>query len=106
MSSDRRQDRRVPIDLWIEAEEGPDTYFHRAANLSVGGAYFTQTVPQKLGTQAQLKFGLPGDETEIHCRGEIVSAPEKGLGMGVRFVDLKPTDRASIEALIAKLAKE
>jgi hypothetical protein len=106
MSSDRRQDRRVPIDLWIEAEEGDDTYFHRAANLSVGGAYFTQTVPQKLGTQAHLKFGLPGDEAEIHCRGEIVSSPEKGLGMGVRFIDLKAPDRIRIEALIAKHSKE
>ena len=106
MSSERRQDRRVPIDLWIEAEEGDETYFQRAANLSVGGAYFTQTVPQKVGTQAQLKFALPGDDREIRCRGEIVSTPEKGLGMGVHFIDLAPSDRDRIEALILKLATE
>jgi uncharacterized protein (TIGR02266 family) len=105
MAGERRKDRRVPIDLWIEAEEGEDLYLQRAANLSVGGAYFAQTVPQKLGTQVHLKFSLPGDEREIRCSGEIVSAPEKGLGMGVRFLDLAEADRVRIEALIQQLAK-
>ena len=100
---DRRRDRRIPIDLWIEAEEGDELYYQRAANLSAGGAYFAQTVPQKLGTHVHLKFSLPGEPAEIACNGEIVSAPEKGLGMGVRFLDLGEKDRALIESVITRL---
>lgn len=104
--NERRRDKRIPIELWIEAEEGEDLYLQRAANLSVGGAYFAQTVPTKVGTQVKLRFELPGEPGEISCLGEIVSAAEKGLGMGVRFVDLAEVDRARIEKLIARLEGE
>ena len=104
MDQDRRKDRRVPVNLWIEAETGDELYFQRAANLSAGGAYFAQTVPQAPGTQVLLRFQLPGDAAEISCKGEIVSAPEKGLGMSVRFLDLSEGDKGRIEQLIARLA--
>lgn len=104
MGQERRKDRRVSVDLWIEAEEGDDLYMQRAANLSVGGAYFVNTVPQKVGTHVKLRFSLPGEPGEVECTGEIVSASEHGLGMGVRFVDLAASDRERIEKLIERLA--
>ena len=104
--NERRRDRRVPVDIWIEAEEGDDLYLQHAANLSVGGAFFAQTVPTKVGTEVKLKFELPGGGPEIHCTGAIVSAAEKGLGMGVRFLDLAESDRLRIEALIERVGVE
>lgn len=100
-SADKRRQERVPIELWIEAERDGELYFQRASNLSVGGAFFAQTIPLPLGTKVDLKFEIPGDPVEIRCKGEIVTA--KDLGMGVHFVDLKSGDRARIEMLISKV---
>lgn len=101
-AADKRKQERVPVELWIEAERDGELYFQRASNLSIGGAFFAQTIPLPLGTKVSLKFELPGDAVEIRCNGEIVTA--KDLGMGVSFVDLKDGDRARIQALIAKAA--
>lgn len=102
--NERRRDKRVPVDIWIEAEDGEDLYLQHAANLSVGGAFFAQTVPTEVGKQVKLRFELPGDPDAIECRGEIVSAAAaKGLGMGVRFLDLKDSDRDRIEKLIDRV---
>lgn len=99
-SDDKRQTRRIPVDLWIEAERDGELYFQRASNLSVGGAYFAQTIPLPVGTLVALKFSLPGDERPIQCEGEIVTA--KDLGMGVQFTSITSADRERIEALIDK----
>lgn len=102
MTDERRRDKRLAVELWVEAEAGDELYFQRAANLSVGGAYFAQTVPQPVGTRVQLRFSLPGDPAEIHCVGEIVAATDNALGMGIRFVELAEADRARIAALIGQ----
>ncbi len=99
-ASDKRRERRIPVELWIEAERDGELYFQRASNLSVGGAFFAQTIPLPVGTVVALSFQLPGDPDQIQCRGEIVTA--KDLGMGVHFSSLKQHDRARIEALIDK----
>ncbi len=102
--SDKRKQRRIPVELWIEAVREGELYFQRASNLSVGGAYFAQTVPLPLGSKVALKFSLPNDVHEIICDGEIVTV--KGLGMGVLFVDIKPADQHRIETLIDLHAKK
>ncbi len=101
--NDKRQQTRIPVDLWIEAARDGELYYQRASNLSVGGAFFVQTIPLPMGTRVSLKFTLPGDTHEIVCEGDIVSAKE--LGMGVQFVGLVPHDRARLEKAVLKLAK-
>jgi hypothetical protein len=102
--SERRRDRRIPVELWIEAEADDELYFHRAANLSVGGAFFDKTIPEPVGKVVQLRFTLPGVSAEISCKGEIVSA--QGMGMGVKFRDLADADRQTIEKLLDKLESQ
>lgn len=99
-AEDKRRQKRIPVELWIEVESGGELYFQRASNLSVGGAYFTQTFPLPVGTQVSLKFELPGDSQEIVCQGEIVTAQD--LGMGVQFKALQPQDLRKIETLISR----
>ncbi len=96
--ADKRKQQRIPVEIWIEAERAGELYFQRASNLSVGGAYFGQTVPLPVGEKVALKFSLPGEAHEIVCQGEIVNAKE--LGMGVSFVDLADADRVRIQKLI------
>lgn len=102
MASEKRTQKRVAVDLWIEAERQGELYYQRATNLSVGGAFFVQTIPLPVGTSMSLKFTLPGDDREIVCLGDIVTA--KDFGMGVHFVGLKDSDKKRLEKLIAKLA--
>lgn len=100
----KRKLPRIPVELWIEVSSQGELYFQRASNLSVGGAYFTQTFPLPVGTKVELKFELPGQSGEISCNGEIVTAQD--LGMGVRFLNLVSADEQRIEALIQKIAAE
>lgn len=100
---EKRKEERVPVDLWIEASRDGELYFQRASNLSVGGAYFTQTIPLPVGSRVALKFELPGEVAEIVCEGDIVTAKE--LGMGVSFIGLSAADKKRIEGLIARLAR-
>ncbi len=102
--SERRRDRRVPVELWIEAEADDELYFHRAANLSVGGVFFEKTIPEPLGKVVVLRFTLPGTASEISCKGEIVSA--RDFAMGVKFLDLSDADREAIEGLLDKLEEQ
>jgi PilZ domain len=102
--AERRAEQRVPIDLWVESEEGEDLYFQRLGNLSAGGAHFEKTVPHPLGTRVKLRFSLPDAPGELSCLGEIVSASSLGSeepGMGVKFVELSPEIRGRIRALVA-----
>lgn len=98
--NDRRKDPRIPTDLWIEAEAGDELYFHRAANLSAGGAFFDKTIPVPLGQVVSLRFIVPGTTHEVRCQARIVSAGE--YEMGVQFLDLGEEDRAAIAALIER----
>jgi hypothetical protein len=97
---DKRRQRRIPVDLWIDVDADGELYFQRASNLSVGGAYFAQTFPLAVGRKVRLSFSLPGEEARLECRGEVVNALE--LGMGIQFVDLDEGARQRIEALIDK----
>ena len=101
-SGDRRTWVRAPIDLWMEESKGNELYFRRSGNLSAGGVYFEQSIPHPLGTRVNLKFTLPGEDYVIETAAEIVNTPEEldGLGMGVRFLELRDADRERIEGFV------
>jgi len=101
-SGERRTSVRAPIDLWMEESKGNELYFRRSGNLSAGGVYFEQSIPHPLGTRVNLKFTLPGEDYVIETSAEIVNTPEEldGLGMGVRFLELRDADRERIEGFV------
>jgi PilZ domain len=104
--AERRVEQRVPIDLWVESQQGEDLYFQRLGNLSAGGAHFEKTVPHPLGTRVKLRFSLPDAPGELSCLGEIVSASSLGSeepGMGVKFIELGADVRGRIRALVASV---
>ena len=104
--AERRAEQRVPIDLWVESQQGEDLYFQRLGNLSAGGAHFEKTVPHPLGTRVKLRFSLPDAPGELSCLGEIVSASSLGSeepGMGVKFIELNADVRGRIRALVARV---
>ncbi|MCC6810360.1 MAG: PilZ domain-containing protein [Deltaproteobacteria bacterium] len=105
---DRRTDVRVAIDLWMEEVRGDEVYFRRSCDLSEGGVFFDQSIPHAVGTKVTLRFGLPGTDASVQVRGEVVSAARAtdGLGMGVKFTEVRADDRAAIrkyvDAIVAR----
>lgn len=86
-AADRRSQKRVPVEMWVEEQRGKDVYYQRSANLSAGGIYLDGTIPHARGTVVQLRFTLPGEADAISIRGEIVGEPnEDRLGMHVKFL--------------------
>jgi len=100
---ERRTSQRLPVQLHVIETHEDSVYFQRTANLSAGGLYLEGTMPHPPGTRVRLRFALPNDETPIEVTGEIMPpGKDKELGMGVRFIDLKPEDRERIDRFIEK----
>ena len=99
---ERRKSQRMPVQIWVEEKAGDATYFHRTADLSVGGLFLDGTLPQQPGTRVRLRISLPGDEKPVEVAGEILPpAPGQEVGMPVRFVELPEAERKRIESFIA-----
>jgi hypothetical protein len=98
---ERRNEKRIPVEMWVEEVRGTDRYFQRSANISIGGIYLDGTIPHPKGTVVQLKFTLPGEEEPVEVRGEIVGDPdEERLGMHVKVLELE--QNASLVARIRR----
>ncbi len=105
-SGERRAHERLPIEMWVDQEQGDVTYFQRSANLSSGGIYFPGTLPEPIGTRVKLRFTLPGDDDPISVAAEVVggdAGPERP-GMRLRFVDLEQSVSDRIDAAIEREA--
>jgi uncharacterized protein (TIGR02266 family) len=102
--NERRRALRVPVEMWVEESNDRELYFQRSANLSIGGMFLENTVPHPVGTVITIRFTLPGDSVRIEVRAEIVNAAdssEQGLGMGLKFIDLKPEIEERLRTFIA-----
>lgn len=101
-TDDKRRQKRVAVDLWIEVDRGGELYFQRATNLSSGGAFFDKTIPLPVGTRVSMRFSLPGEDTEIACEGNIVNTAE--WGMGVEFIGLPEEAQRALERVLSRLS--
>ena len=89
---DRRTAARTPLDIWIEETSDQATYFQRSANLSAGGLYIENGIPQPVGTRMQLRFSLPDDATPIRIGAEVVRVEnDTPFGMHLKFLEI-PVD--------------
>ena len=101
-TDDKRRQKRVAVDLWIEVDRDGELYFQRATNLSSGGAFFDKTIPLPVGTRVSMRFPLPGEDTEIACAGKIVNTAE--WGMGVEFIGLPEEAQRALERVLSRLS--
>jgi len=103
---ERRRDDRVPISIWVEETKGEELYYQQAGNLSVGGVFFERTIPHPIGTKVNLRFELPGREGVIETIGEVVNVPDdpKGLGAGIKFLELDPIEQRLIQEYVDEKA--
>jgi len=72
--SERRQEPRVSVDIWIRQEFGHDVSYTHTADISTGGVQFDHGFPHPLGTEVELCFSLPGDPHEFKVAAEVVGS--------------------------------
>ena len=98
---DRRSTARTPLDIWIEETSEHATYFQRSANLSAGGLYVENGIPQPLGTKMSLRFSLPDDATQIRVTAEVVRIEkDTPFGMHLKFLELQADAAQRIERYV------
>ena len=99
---ERRQSKRVAVQLWVKERDPDGVYYNHATNLSVGGMYLERAIPHPVGTEVELQFTLPDEKDPIAVRARIVNAAVESMGMGLSFVDIAPEVLARIENFVGK----
>lgn len=105
----KHRQARVPVRFGVE-------YIHAGVfgrgtclNLSLGGMFIAASNPAPAGTEIILGFMLPGLSDPLSFRGRVVwtQSQEAGSGpvsgMGVCFLDRKPSEAALIEMVVDHL---
>ena len=69
----------------------------RLADISVGGVFVEARTLLPVGARTRLRFHLGNREVATTAEVRYTSP---GIGMGLRFLDLQPADRASILAFV------
>lgn len=91
----------VPVEL--HGERG--FLLYSTQDLSLGGAFFDKAIPLPVGAQVTITVRLPGDAPVV-CQGEVVNVPDqKSFGMGVRFLDMQPSDEARLSSFLRSSSK-
>ena len=100
---DRRKSARVPVSVPIEIRDPHGFSVHSTTDLSVGGAFFGFSIPNKVGSKVAVSVNLPG-EAPIACEGEVVNVPDsRNFGMGVRFLNMSAEDERRLEAFTSRV---
>jgi len=90
--SDRRSDRRRPIELKVEYKRLNTFFADYTKNISRGGTFIKTKRPLPIGTEFLFKLFVPGRDQPLTIHGEvqrIIDEHEAGAddpGMAIRFV--------------------
>ncbi len=96
-----RQNRRVPMDLYINKVVNGVPHLAVVQNISRDGLYLRRILEPQTppGAHLAVEFMLPNSEELIWTEAELVH--ERGeAGQGLHFIDLAPRFARSIEQFI------
>lgn len=109
----RRQFQRTPfIVLEVKGKRSNKVFLAYAENISQGGLFLSSSQTLKVGDQFPIEFILPDKKTKVLCTCEVVwkkRYDRMGLvsqGVGIRFVDLDPSQKKVIGEWIDKGEKK
>ena len=77
----------------------------RLTEVGVDGMYIDSFVTFPVGSILKVRLWVIHLDQPIELESEVVSV-EKGVGMEIRFLNLKPKDRAFLEMLVANLTAD
>jgi len=99
--TDKRNTRRVPLVIRVEAHAGGSPRILLAQNISAGGILLRSADAVAEGATLDLKFTLPGVEREIRATARVQHVTP-GEFVGAQFVDLNAADAEAIRRFVEK----
>lgn len=117
---EKRQTTRIRVPVYIEAftESFPVGLLR---NVSSDGMFIQSTEPKEIGTRMDLSFKLPGSDTKIQVKAEVIrvsyplslseTGPQGGEpgkpvadnpGMGLRVLSASTQDLASLKRFLQR----
>ena len=107
---EQRKNTRVPVRLEVAWNALPSKFADVTSrcpdvtsDVSLGGCYVESLNSVKVGQVLNLSLSLPSNKT-LRFRGE-VRYQQPTIGFGVEFLQLSPSERTTLEALIKYWAK-
>lgn len=97
-----RKSYRVLLKISVNGESPNETFFCSSQNISISGILIETDKLLRKGDSISCSFFLPGAE-RIFVNGEVVRVSTNGTSSfhyGVRFLDLKSEQRASIDSFV------
>jgi uncharacterized protein (TIGR02266 family) len=103
--SDRRYERRLPIEILYEGA----THAGHTRNISLGGVFIELDHPLPFGARIKLRFKVPTQPEAVDADGQVrwLEMEEGRLrGIGVRFDGLRARDVWAINKFIERPLEE
>jgi uncharacterized protein (TIGR02266 family) len=100
--SDRRGHARLSIAVAVDFESGHNFYSVRTRDISMGGLFVETDAAVPIGTKLAVDLKFMKTYLRVDC--EVMWALTDGdttIGVGLRFVDLRPAAQKSIERFMA-----
>ena len=102
-SSDRRQQRRARIDLFVNRFLNGHPYLCRMTNISRSGARIVPIIEPRVSptpSHMGLQFQLPGRDQVVTASG-VAIADGAGRTIGIRFTNLSSDSASAIDAFMS-----
>lgn len=110
MMRDRRQFQRAPMTGGVKVFSWGNLTPAEAAQISANGIFVRTREVLPEGSMVTLRLALPGLHRAITVLGRVVRTVKGGLfaapGMGIRFLDLLPSEREVVLGYVARRAVE
>ncbi len=107
-SSERRRQRRVPVQIQIQYKSADGFFQDYIRNLSLGGIFIETEKPLPKNTKLRVEFCLPEMADPITADGIVVHTLRVGKkkkdnavsGMGIRFSELESASKQVLESYL------
>jgi uncharacterized protein (TIGR02266 family) len=107
-SSEKRRQRRVPVQIQIQYQSADGFFQDYIRNLSLGGIFIETAKPLPKNTKLRVEFRLPEMADPITADGIVVHTLRVGRakknsavsGMGIRFSELKSSSKQVLESYL------
>jgi uncharacterized protein (TIGR02266 family) len=108
MNRDRREFKRAPMSGGVKLFSWGTLKPAEAAQISANGIFVRTKEVLPEGSMVTLRLALPGLHRAITVLGRVVRTVKGGLfaapGMGIRFLDLLPSERAVVVSYVSQRA--